>query len=201
MKIAILTFEGFNEIDSFVAFNILNKMRSYSWEVKITSPTPNVTSMNGVTIEAQETLPYANSSDVVLFGSGIYTRDIAKNNSILDQLKLNQNKQLIGAQCSGTLLLAKLGLLKGLPACTDQKTKSWVVEAGVEVLKQPFFASNNIATAGGCLSSTYLTTWVIAKLAGKKAAETALSYVAPVGETKKHNALCLSVVEPYITEV
>ena len=38
------------------------------------------------------------------------------------------------------LILAKLGLLGRVPACTDLTTKPWVQEAGVEVLNQPFYA-------------------------------------------------------------
>jgi len=53
---------------------------------------------------------------------------------------------LVAAQCSGTLVLAKLGLLKGMPACTDSTSKSWVEDAGVEVLEQPFYARGNVAT-------------------------------------------------------
>ena len=84
MNIAILTFEGFNELDSFIAAGILNRMKEFGWNVQITSPTQFVTSMNGVKIEAQQQLEFANNADVVLFGSGIFTRDIAKDSSILD---------------------------------------------------------------------------------------------------------------------
>jgi hypothetical protein len=42
-------------------------------------------------------------------------------------------------------------------------TKPWVEEAGVAVLNQPFFATGNVATAGGCLASQYLAAWVIAR--------------------------------------
>ncbi len=56
------------------------------------------------------------------------------------------------------------------------------MEAGIEVLNQPFFASGNIATAGGCLGSQYLACWMIARLVGMEAAEEAMHYVAPVGE-------------------
>ena len=45
---------------------------------------------------------------------------------------LNPQRQLIAAQCSGTLILAKLGLIGSLPACTDLTTKPWVIEAGSE---------------------------------------------------------------------
>lgn len=197
-SIAILTFEGFNELDSFIALGILNRMKDQGWNVQITSPSDYVTSMNGVRIAAQQPLEFANTADVVLFGSGIYTRDIAKDSQILDSLDLATSTQLICAQCSGTLLLAALGLLQDMPACTDLTTKPWVVDAGVEVLEQPFFAKGNLATAGGCLSSQYLATWIIAKLAGTAAAEAAIHYVAPVGEKEPNVTHNLSIVSPFI---
>lgn len=198
MNIAILTFEGFNELDSFIASGILNRMKSAGWNVQITCPSDQVTSMNGVTIDAQKPLSFANSADAVLFGSGIYTRDIAKDTGLLSQLDLDPARQVIGAQCSGTLLMATLGLLGDLPACTDLTTKPWVIEAGVEVLNQPFTAKENIATSGGCLASQYLATWTIAKLAGREAAESAIFYVAPVGEKENQVAHSWSVIEPFL---
>jgi transcriptional regulator GlxA family with amidase domain len=198
MKIAILTFEGFNELDSFIALGILNRMKGEGWEVQITSPTNSVTSMNGVTISSQQPLGYCNDADVVLFGSGIYTRDVAKDDSILDRINLNTKKQLVGSQCSGALLMAKLDLLNGLPVCTDLTTKPWVIEAGVEVLNKSFVAKGNVATAGGCMSSQYLATWVIAKLAGIEAAENALSYVSPVGEQELFVGNGISAIKKYL---
>ena len=198
MNIAILTFEGFNELDSFIAAGILNRMKNSGWNIQITCPTENVTSMNGLKIEAQQSLEFASSADVVLVGSGIYTRDIAKDSNILSRLNLNPVNQLVCAQCSGTLLLSVLGILNGLPACTDLTTKPWVIESGVRVLNQPFFAEGNIATAGGCMSSQYLATWIIAKLAGNEAAESAIHYVAPVGEKESAVAHSMSVVSPFI---
>lgn len=198
MNIAILTFEGFNELDSFIAAGILNRMKGSGWNVQITCPSDSVTSMNGVTVEAQQPLEFANSADVVLVGSGIYTRNIAKDESILSRLTLDPSKQLVCAQCSGTLLLSVMGILNDLPACTDLTTKPWVVESGVEVLNQPFVAKDNIATAGGCMASQYLATWIIAKLAGKEAAESAVHYVAPVGEKEAAASHSLSIISPYL---
>jgi len=200
MNIAILTFEGFNELDSFIAAGILNRMKSAGWNVQITCPATTVTSMNGVKIEAQQPLEFANSADVVLIGSGIYTRDIAKDRNILNRLNLDPSRQLICAQCSGTLLLSALGVLNGLPACTDLTTKPWVIEAGVEVLNQPFFAKGNIATAGGCMSSQYLAAWIITKLADLDSAESAIYYVAPVGEKDASVSHSMSIVLPYVEQ-
>lgn len=182
MHIAILTFEGFNELDSLIAFNILNRVGKPGWRVSIASPAPRVRSMNGVILEAQASLEEACAADAVLVGSGVRTRDIVADAGLMSRLALDPARQLLGAQCSGTLVLARLGLLGDVPACTDLTTKPWVEEAGVPVLDQPFVARHNVATAGGCLSSPYLAAWVIARLAGVDAARDAIHYVAPVGE-------------------
>ena len=52
------------------------------------------------------------------------------------------------------------------------------------MLDQAFFAQGNVATAGGCLASSYLALWVIARTEGIDAAANAMHYVAPVGEER-----------------
>src|SRR5258708_39196809 len=91
-------------------------------------------------------------------------------------------------------------MLADLPAWTDSRTKPWVEEAGVRVLEQPFVAHGNVATAGGCLSSHYLATWVIARLAGWKAAESVLHYVAPVGEKQEYVDRAAEAVRQYLPD-
>lgn len=198
MQIAILTLDGFNELDSFIAAGILNRMKPQGWAAHITCPTPEVTSMAGVTIQRQKPLEFLAEADAVLIGSGIKTRDYAADPAFLSRLTLDPSRQLIGAQCSGTLLLAKLGLIGDLPACTDLTTKPWVIEAGVNVVDAPFVAHGNVATAGGCLASQYLAAWMIARLATVRDAEDAIHYVAPVGEKAEYVARAMAVVEPYL---
>ncbi|MEH6527021.1 MAG: DJ-1/PfpI family protein [Sneathiella sp.] len=198
MQIAILTFDGFNELDSFIAAGILNRMKPQGWKAFITCPTNTVTSMNGVTIQAERDLSFANNADAVLIGSGIKTREIAQDANLLGQIQLDPSRQLIGAQCSGTLLLSKLGLLGDLPACTDLTTKPWVIEAGVRVLDQPFYASGNIATAGGCLASQYLAAWMIMRGASEQDAKEAIHYVAPVGQKEEYVTRAIASISDYL---
>ncbi|WP_055601995.1 DJ-1/PfpI family protein [Streptomyces aureus] len=187
MHIAILTFDGYNELDSLIALGVLNRVRTDDWRVTIATPSPKVTSMNGVVIEQMSTLEEACAADAVIVGSGIATREVVEDPAIMKVLRgLDPSRQLIAAQCSGALVLTKLGLLDNIPACTDLTTKPWVVAAGVEVLNQPFYARDNIATAGGCLASQYLAAWIITRLRGDAAAEDALHYVAPVGEKEEY---------------
>lgn len=198
MRIAIITFDGFNEIDSFVALGLLNLLSADGWKAEITSPTSHITSMNGVTVQAQQPLEFANEADAVIFGSGIYSRAIAQNSALLDRLQLDPVRQMIGAQCSGALLLARLGVLADMPACSDLVTKPWLIEAGVRVEDAPFHARGGVATAGGCLASQYLTAWMMARGAGFEVAAKALHHAAPVGEKEAYVARLLDAVRPFI---
>ncbi|WP_426304284.1 DJ-1/PfpI family protein [Acidovorax facilis] len=198
MRIAILTFDGFNELDSLIALGLLNRVKKPGWEVSLCCPTDQVRSMNGVTVQAQSLLPYARSADAVLVGSGVKTREVVQDAALMAQLAFDPARQLLGAQCSGALILAQLGLLDGVPACTDLTTKPWVQEAGVTVLNQPFFAKGNVATAGGCLSAQYLAAWLIARLEGPEAAREVIHYFAPVGEKEEYVARAMGRIENQI---
>ena len=200
MHIAILTFEGFNELDSLISLGILNRIKRTGWRVSIACPSARVKSMNGVVIEAQAALEDASAADAVIVGSGMQTREIARNADLMSRLRLDPSRQLIAAQCSGTLVLAKLGLLDGVMACTDLTTRPWVEEAGIRVLEQPFFANGNVATAGGCLAAQYLAAWLIARVEGIEAARSALHYVAPVGEKDAYVARAIANISPYLPD-
>ena len=200
MRIAVLTFEGFNELDSFIASAMLNRVKHPELRALIVCPSERVASMNGVIVQSQAPLSFAREAEAVIVGSGIHTRDLVRQPGLMAELNLDPSRQIIGAQCSGALVLAKLGLLANVPACTDSKTKPWVEEAGVEVLDQPFVAHGNVATAGGCLASHYLAAWVIARLAGWQAAESVVHYVAPVGQKQEYVKRALAVLRPYLPE-
>jgi transcriptional regulator GlxA family with amidase domain len=199
LKIAIVTFEGFNEIDSIVAAHILNRVHKPGWKAEITAPTDTVTSMNGVTITAQRPLEFISEADAVIFGSGRLTRKLIQDDPLMARLKVNPARQLIASQCSGALILSRLGLLDRIPVCTDMKTRPAVEAAGVRVLDLPFYAQGNIASAGGCLSSHYLAVWMIWKALGQTAAIDALSYVLPVGQEEEYTSRAINAVSAYIS--
>ncbi|RBL66533.1 AraC family transcriptional regulator, partial [Pseudomonas sp. MWU13-2625] len=134
------------------------------------------------------------SADAVLIGSGWRTRDWVEDDAIMNQLRLDPARQLIGAQCSGALVLHRLGLLADGVACTDGMTRPMLEQRGVAVAPRAFRATGTVATAGGCLASQYLAAWVLLRLAGEQTAREILSYVAPVGEERDYVERALSAV-------
>ncbi|MEU5637116.1 DJ-1/PfpI family protein [Streptomyces rishiriensis] len=185
MQVAVVTFDGFNELDSFIASALINRCRGDGLEAFITTPTPVVTSMNGVEVTGQRPMEFVTEADVVLIGSGVKAREVVADDQLISELRLDSSRQLIGAQCSGALVLARLGFLDGMPACTDMKSRPFVEARGIPVLDEPLHAEGNIATAGGCLASQYLATWVITRMLGEDAARNVLDYVSPVGENQE----------------
>ena len=119
MQIAVLTFEGFNELDSFIASAMLNRVKQPELKALIVCPSDKVASMNGVVVHSQAPLSFAREADAVIVGSGVGTRELVRSPGIMAELRLDPKRQVIAAQCSGALVLAKLGLLAGVPACTD----------------------------------------------------------------------------------
>lgn len=197
MKVAIITLEAFNELDSFVASAILNRVPDKSWTVQICCPSETVTSMNGVKIHAQQPIEYANDADIVLFGSGMRTAEYANNTKFLSRLDLNPTKQLIGAQCSGALFLHRLGLTKEIIS-TDTMTAPHLSSEGLTISDQPLHVEGNIASAGGCFASHYLAAWAIAKKTDWATAEEIIHYVAPVGQKNEFAVRAKETVTPHL---
>jgi len=158
MRIAILTFDGFNELDSFIALGLLNRLSADGWKAEIASPSTHVhvdERRDGAGAAAARVRERGRRGDLRQWHlqPRESRRIFGKRGAVLDRLQLDPLRQLIGAQCSGALLLARLGLLADMPACTDLTTKPWLIQAGVRVEDAPFHARGPIATAGGCLAS------------------------------------------------
>jgi transcriptional regulator GlxA family with amidase domain len=200
MRVAVVTFDGFNELDSLIAAHIINRVARPGWRAEITGPSELIRSMNGVVVAAQQPLEFTARADAVVVGSGRKTREVVADEALMSRLRLDPGRQLIAAQCSGALVLIRLGLMRGMPVCTDRKTQAWAEAAGCRILDEPFYASGRVATAGGCLAAHYLATWLIWAGAGQQAAVEALSYALPHGEEEDYTRRALGRVEPFLGE-
>ncbi|HZM89540.1 MAG TPA: DJ-1/PfpI family protein [Blastocatellia bacterium] len=182
MKISIVIFDDFTDIDLFLMWDLFNRVRIPDWEVRILGEKSHQISTTGLLTATHGSLEQANSSDVVLFVSGQGTRTKMHDKLWLSRLKLNPERQMIASVCSGALLLAALGLLEGKTATTYPTTKQLLEGFGITVEEKPFIAHGNIATSGGCLAAQYVAGWVIENKADKAWKELVLKSIQPVGE-------------------
>ncbi|WP_422367984.1 DJ-1/PfpI family protein [Pelagibius sp.] len=182
--VAIVTLPGFNEIDSFLALSLLNRAEGVT--AFLAGPAREVVSMNDVPTVVSAGFAEIAEASAVVMGSGQRSIEFAADTPFLTRFALDPSRQIISSQCSGALILAKLGLLEGHRVSTDDKTRGRIADMGFETLEAPLSVSGNIATAGGCLSAQYLATWLLLRLTNETETRHALSYVVPVGHAEAY---------------
>ncbi len=182
MKIAIVIFDKFTDVDLWLMWDLLNRVRISDWSVKILGERDSHVSATGIFVATHARLEEANDADAVLFVSGQGTRAKMIDENWLSRFHLNAKTQLVGSICSGALILAALGLLEGKTATTYPTSKIALESLGVKVVEKPFVQNGNVATAGGCLAQQYLVGWVIENLADTEWKNLILKSIQPVGE-------------------
>ena len=199
MNVAILVFDGFNELDAFVPAALLNGLAAEGLSAAIAAPAPEATSQGGVRIAAQHRLDFANAAEAVLIAGGARAEAIASDPAVLGALSLDPARQIIVSQGSGAHLLAALGLVApGRPICTDLASAPAIRALGFTTPGKPFHAEGDVASAGGALASQYAAAWIAARLLGVNAMERMVWDAAPVGEKDAWLARTLSAVDPFL---
>lgn len=92
-------------------------------------------------------------------------------------------------------MLHSLGLL-GAAAASDTSTTPLLQEQGVRVTEGPLYVEGNVATAGGCLASQYLASWLLTRMCGWPTAARIVHEVAPVGQKEAYVQRTAEVVNP-----
>ncbi|CAH8715645.1 DJ-1/PfpI family protein [Paenibacillus thiaminolyticus] len=186
MKIALVCFDDFTDLDLFLPWDVLNRVRLVGglddWDVRILGTEDSHVSMAGLRIPTHGRIEEANSSDAVLFSSGKGVQKLYQNSHYLKRFQLNPEKQLIGSMCSGALLLGAMGLLTGKQATTYPTAVHQLAELGVEIVNKSFVNVGNISTAAGCLAGQELAAWLIDSLIGADMTAKVMESVQPVGK-------------------
>lgn len=182
MKITIIIFDKFTDLDLWLMWDLLNRVRVADWEVKILGEKDAHLSATNIEVKTSGRIEEANEADAVLFVSGQGTRDRITDENWLSKFNLDKEKQFIGSICSGSLILARLGLLEGKTATTYPTTKAVLESFGIETVEKPFVPHGKVATAGGCLAQQYLIHWLVENLADKDWADLVVKAIQPVGE-------------------
>ncbi|KMN42047.1 DJ-1/PfpI family protein [Bacillus sp. LK2] len=191
MQISIVIFDDFTDLDLFLPWDLLNRVswdsvgKSKDWKVEIIGTKTSHISMSGLEIPTSGTLDKIPHSDVVIFTSGTGVSKLLNNEEYLNTIKLDVEKQLIGAMCSGTLLLGALGLLQNKTATTYPTRMKDLSKYGAIPVNKSFVVNQNIATAASCMAATELVNWIIKEKAGQEMVEKVMNSVEPISSTNK----------------
>ncbi|WP_413291303.1 DJ-1/PfpI family protein [Bdellovibrio sp. HCB337] len=184
MNIGIIVFDDFTDLDFYLPWDLLNRVRLLklkdNWNVEILCDSSDIKSASGLSLRPTKPYSFASKCDAVLFCSGSETRRLVNDKSFLDKFQLDEKKQYIAAIDSGALILGALGLLKGKRATTYPTAAEALKRFGVNVVEKAFVSEGNIATGARCLSGDKLALWMIEKLTDKDVAQKVFETVKPL---------------------
>jgi transcriptional regulator GlxA family with amidase domain len=178
MKIEILLFDGFDDLDAFGPFEVLTGSGLQTRFVTV-EPRELVTSHGGARI-----VPHGVLSDPELVlvpgggwsdrhAQGVYAE--ARSGVIAEALVRRHAKGgRIGSICTGAMLLAEAGLLTGRPAITHHSAIEDLKGFGVNVIAGARVVDDgDIITAAGVTSGLDLALHLVARELGTEAAQAA----------------------------
>ncbi len=124
------------------------------------------------------------SLDILLIPGGIGTRPLLKNQIVLDWIKENKNIDLLCTVCTGSLLLAKAGLLKNRAATTHWLAFDILkkISPTTKIMKKKRFVYDKFFTSAGVSAGIDLSLKVVEKFYGRKVAKKTAKYMDYISE-------------------
>jgi len=177
MIIQSLLYDGFDELDHFGSFEALC-MAGFSVETRTLHPQEIVTAAHGTKIFADGLYSLDAKPDLLLVPGGGWLYRNPKgayaemtNGKILKILRASHESGVILASvCTGSLLLAKAGLLKGRLSTTNRSAAQELIDCGGKYVEARVVDSGDIITASGITASIDLGLWLLERFVSQDAA-------------------------------
>ena len=172
IRVGGILFEGFELLDFYgpmEMFGLLGADAAISVVAEKAGPVRSSVGPCGV---ADTTLADARGFDVLLIPGGIGTRKQMVNAPFIAELtRLAEASTIVATVCTGTLLLAKTGLIDGRKATSNKRVFDVVVANGPKVnwvYKARWVEDGKYFTSSGVSAGMDMTLAIIAKLLGKE---------------------------------
>jgi transcriptional regulator GlxA family with amidase domain len=181
MRIAVLVFEGFDELDAIGPYEVLTNAAQGGADVDVElvsrERADRVTGSHGLTIEPQEVLDGSYDLVVVPGGGWLDRADRgayaeAQAGYLPAALKdLHEDGAVVASVCTGGMLLSAAGLTRGRPAVSHHSTLVQLASEGAEVVHARVVDDGDLVTSGGVTSGIDMAMWLVEREWGKELAD------------------------------
>lgn len=185
-KVAIFIFDEVEVLDFCGPFEVFAvtgaRSKEKPFEVfTVASTAAPITARNGLSVNPNFTFADCPQADILIIPGGFGTRPLMHNQAVLDWIKAQSiNAELVMSVCTGSLLLAKIGLLDGLPATTHWGALDLLrdVAPNTTVLSDKRFIDNGrVLVSAGISAGIDLSFHIVARLLGTEVAEETAHYM------------------------
>jgi transcriptional regulator GlxA family with amidase domain len=180
MRIEIVVFDGMDELDAIVPFEVLSNAAQLhkNWEVALVAVAEPglVIGSHGMRLDVTETL---GSPGAVIVPGGGWGDGAAKgtwqqvNDGHLPQRlkEVAAGCEWVASVCTGAMLLAAAGITNGRPATTHHIAHEQLRASGADLKAEYRVVDDgNLLTCGGVMSGMDLSLWIVERELGPKIA-------------------------------
>ena len=185
-NVAILIFDEVEVLDfcgPFEVFSVTGRRDNTNpFEVyTVAEKDSPVLARNQLSVNPRYTIDNCPKPDILLVPGGFGTRREMHNQTLIDWIKKTATDcELILSVCTGSLLLAKAGLLEGLSATTHFGAIDLLREVAPNTTVQPdkrFIDNGQVIVSAGVSAGIDMSFYVVGKLLGKDVARETARYI------------------------
>ncbi len=177
MRIDIALFDGFDELDALAPFEVLRRAAEFGADLRARlvtlDPAIEVTAFYGLRVAVEGTPEEGQRPDLLIVPGGGWNhhgsrgaRAEAERGDLPASLaRLHAQGVILAGVCTGAMLIASAGLLKGRAATTHHLALDELRAAGAEVIHARVVDDGDVITAGGVTSGLDLALWLVERFA------------------------------------
>lgn len=184
-SVALLLFPEVEVLDfagPFEVFSVTDELSDHTaFAVSIVAATPTVKARNGLRVVADHTLESCPPADILIVPGGFGTRALLHQPEILSWVRTRSaSAERVMSVCTGSLVLAKAGLLDGLRVTTHHQVLSMLTELAPHSTVDPsrrFHDNGHILTAAGISAGIDCALHLVGQLLGEATAARTADYM------------------------
>ena len=178
----ILLFQGIDELDALLPFEILQNAKAAGAQIdaKLVSleGDSEIVGSHGMRMLPEGRLGAAGRPDVLIVPGGGWNNRAARGAWAEAQkgalphaiAKFHEQGSVVASVCTGAMLLAVAGLVKGRPATTHFEALKELRSAGAEIVDARVVDDGDLITSGGVTSGLELGFWLVERYGGERLA-------------------------------
>jgi transcriptional regulator GlxA family with amidase domain len=172
MDIAIPIFEGITALDAIGPYEVLSRLPDARVRFVALAPGTYRTDNGQLALVADEPLTAVPHPEIVLVPGGFGTRPLMTEKRLLDWLRTaHETSRWTTSVCTGSMLLAAAGILRGLEATTHWLSLDRLAEFGARPVTRRVVEQGKVITAAGVSSGIDMALTLAARIAGDEVAQ------------------------------
>lgn len=184
-NVAIFLFDDVEVLDfagPFEVFAVTSELNNYEpFNVyTVAAEKAPVRAVNGLSVNPDYSVADCPVPDLLIIPGGVGSRQVIKSNELVAWVKDTEGRELTLSVCTGSLVLAKAGLLAGRRATTHHEVYDFLGELAPDAVvdrDSRFVDEGDVITSGGISAGIDMSLYMVEKLLGKEVCDRTRVYM------------------------